>query len=216
MLTRVRDFGVTHAAEFPPASLGGEQFAVVGQVVEELTRQATAQSSSAGAARQGSANKASAREDLREDLQAIARTARAMSLDVPGLEDKFRMPRSGSDQALITTARAFAADALPLKAEFIRHEMPANFLEDLNSDIEKFELAVNSQNTGQEARVAATAAIDASIERGLNALQRLDAVVRNKFRGDPAKLAAWERAKHTQRVQRAKPEQPSPEPAPQT
>ena len=215
MLTRVRDFGATHAAEFPPTSFGGEQFAAVGQVVEELTRLATAQSSGAGSARLGSANRAASREELRDDLQAIARTARAMSLDVPGLEDKFRLPRSGSDQALLTTARVFAADAAPLKAEFVRHELPADFLEDLNRDIEAFERAVNSQNTGKGAQVTATAAIDAAVERGMNAVQRLDAVVRNKFRDDPARLAAWESAKHTPRVQRNKTEKPVPDTAPQ-
>jgi len=215
MLTRVRDFGVTHAAEFPAASLGGEQFAVVGQVVEELTRLATTQSTGAGAARQGSASRAEARDALREDLQAIARTARAMSLDVTGLENKFRLPRSGSDQSLLTSARAFAADAAPLKSDFIRHEMPADFLDDLNADIEAFERAVNSQNTGKGAQVTATAAIDAAVERGLNALQRLDAVVRNKFRNDPARLAAWESARHTPRLQRPKFEKPAPDGGPQ-
>ena len=203
MLTRVRDFGATHAAEFPPASFGGEQFAAVGQVVEELTRLATAQSSSAGSARLGSANRAAAREELREDLQAIARTARAMSLDVPGLEDKFRLPRSGSDQALLTTARVFAADAVPLKAEFVRHEMPANFIEDLNASISQMEEAIRDQNASKRARKAAVAAIDEAMDRGIEAVRRLDPVVRNKFGARPNVLAEWESARHTQRAPRS-------------
>jgi hypothetical protein len=200
MLTRVRDFGAAHAADFPPATLGGEQFALVRAVVEELTRHAAAQASGAGSARQGSASRAVARAALRDELQVITRTARAMALDMPGLETKFRLPRSGSDQSLLATARAFASDALPLKAEFIRHELPADFLESLNTEIEGFENAVNGQNTGKDTRVAATASIDTALERGMSAAQRLDALVRNKFRNDPAVLAAWVSASHTERT----------------
>jgi hypothetical protein len=43
-------------------------------------------------------------------LEAISRPALAMALSRSGLEDKFRAPRSISDQALLTTARAFAAE----------------------------------------------------------------------------------------------------------
>jgi hypothetical protein len=36
---------------------------------------------------------------LREDLEAINRTARAMAVDVPGLDDKFRVPRNNPRSA---------------------------------------------------------------------------------------------------------------------
>ena len=199
MLTRVRDFGVTHAAEFPPASLGGEQFAVVGQVVEELTRQATAQSSSAGAARQGSTNKAAAREDLREDLQAVARTARAMSLDVPGLEDKFRLARGVGDQPLLLLARTFADDAEPLKAEFVKRGLSADFVEELREAAAAFSDAINRKSQGRGKHVAATAAIDGLVERGIRHVREIDALVRNTFASDPSALAAWESASHVER-----------------
>jgi hypothetical protein len=202
MLTRVRDFGAARAASFPQDSLGGEQFAVVDAVVEDLSREAATQSSGVSSVQQATASRNGARETLRESLQAITRTARAMALDTPGLENKFRLPRSGSDQALLNTARAFAADALPLKAEFIRHELPATFLEDLQTDIADLERAIGSQNTGRGAHVTATASITAAIERGMSAARRLDAVIRNKFRDDPATLAAWESARHIERAGR--------------
>ncbi len=172
--------------------------------MKELEQHATTQTSSAGAARQGSTSRAVAHAALREDLLAITRTARALALDVPGLDDKFRLPRSGSDTALLNSARAFAADAAPLTAEFIRHELPADFLDDLNADIADFEQAVNSQNTGMDARVAATAAIDGALERGLKAVQRLDVIVRNKFHNDLSTLAAWTSASHVERAPKRK------------
>jgi hypothetical protein len=202
MLTRVRDFGAAHAALFPETALGGQLFDVLSVAVEDLTREAVTQTSGVSSVQQATASRSGAREALRESLQAITRTARAMALDTPGLENKFRLPRSGSDQALLNTARAFAADAAQVKAQFIRHELPATFLEDLQTDIADLERAIGSQNTGRGAHVTATASIDAAIERGMNAVRKLDAVVRNKFRDDPATLAAWESARHIERAGR--------------
>lgn len=203
MFKRVRDFGATHAASFPANTLGGELFATIGAVVTELDGHAAAQSSGGSSARQSTATKAVARAALREDLEAIRRTARSMALDSPGLDNKFRLPRNANDQVLLSTARAFAADAVPLTTEFVRHEMPSDFLADLNADIADFERAVNGQNLGIDTRVTATAAIDAAIERGMQAARRLDAVVRNKFSNDPARRAAWESARHTERLPRS-------------
>jgi hypothetical protein len=61
--------------------------------------------------------------------------------------------------------------------------------------------------------VTATAAIDELIERGLRIARRLDAIIRNKFRDDPARLAAWTSAHHVERAARRKQEkQPAPPP----
>lgn len=199
MLTRVRDFCTTHAASFPENSLGGQQSAAVSAAVEELSQEAATQSSGISSVQQATVSKAGAREALRESMQAISRTARVMALDTPGLENKFRLPRSGSDRRLLSTARAFAADALPLKAEFIRHELPATFIEDLRADIADLERAIGDQNTGRGTHVTATATIEEAVERAMNAVRRLDAIVRNKFRDDPATLAAWESARHVER-----------------
>jgi hypothetical protein len=199
MLTRVRDFGATHAANFPQNSLGSEQFGVVAAVVAELSQVAATQSFGVRSVQQATATRAAARLALRERLQAVSRTARAMALDSPGLETSFRMPRSGSDQALLTAARACVAAARPLADEFIRHELPANFLADLETDIADLERSIGRQNSNRDTHITATATIDSAIERGLSAVQKLDAIVSNKFRDDPAKLAAWESARHTER-----------------
>ncbi|MDX6694418.1 MAG: hypothetical protein QOF02_2021 [Blastocatellia bacterium] len=127
----------------------------------------------------------------------------------PGLEEKFRLPRgNANDQELLAAARACAADAVPLKAMFIEYGLPADFLEDLNDDIEAFEAAVAAQEAGRRERVTATAAIDEVIERGMQIVRRLDAIVRNVLRDQPAKLAAWESARHVERAPKRKKETP--------
>lgn len=194
MLKRVRDFGLTQTAAFPEASLGKELFSTITQLVTELESQGANQLSGRGAAQSSTATKATLREDLRETLLAINRTARVLAFETPGLDDKFRFPRGMNDQTLLTAARAFAADALPLKDKFIKHEMAANFIEKLNQQINGFEQAMTQKNAAVGTHVTAKIAIDDAIGRGLQTVRQLDVILRNKFNGDPALLAEWARA----------------------
>ncbi len=208
---RVREFGATRAAEFPLTTLAGELFASLNTIISELNTHTSNQASQQSGARESSTGKAAARDELRRDMEAISRTARVMALSTTGLENKFRAPRSISDQELLALARAFATDALPLKAEFVRRGLPDNFLEDLAADIADFEQAINRKIQRRGAQVAATAAIDGVIERGVNVVRELDAIMRNKYADDEATLAAWLSASRTERRQR---KQPAPAPQP--
>lgn len=201
MLVRVRDFGAENAGDFPASSVGGANFAVVGTVIGELEQSGAAQMS--GAAQQSTTQKAAARAGLREDLQAINRTANALALDNAGLDDKFRMPRGDNDQTLLAAARTFLAEAAPHKKDFTDYGLPADFLTELQADIEAFEQAATDKSTATGARVEATAAIDAAIQTGMTAVKKLDAVVSNKYRDDAGKLAAWTSVSHVERAPRA-------------
>jgi hypothetical protein len=204
MFARVQSFAAERAASFPAGSLGGQTVAELDNVVGELNSAGTTQTSGLSSVQRATAERDAAREALRESMQAITRTARVMAIDTPGLENKFRMPRSGSDPALIQSARAFAADALPLKAEFLRYGMVESFVEDFKEDIADLERAMGQQNTGRGAHVSATVAVESAAERGMNAVRKLDAIVRNKYRDDPATLAAWESARHVERTARTR------------
>lgn len=214
MFARARDFGAAHTSAFAPATRGGALFAELNAVVLELEAHATTQSSATSSAQQGTTTKAVARDRLRRQLEAINHTAHALAHDMPGLDDKFRMPRGNNDQNLLHTARAFAADAAPFAPKFIEFELPPSFSADLEAAIADFEQAVSHQQTGTQSHVAATAAIDATIERGMNIVSQLDAIVRNKFSDDAATLAAWQSARHTQRAPRSKPQPADAAPTP--
>lgn len=204
MFMRVQDFGSGHTTEFAATSLGRQLFTSLSTIVDELGSKGAAEVSGAGLSRQGTTTRQQARAALREDLEAINRTARAMADEVPGLDDKFRVPRNNNDQQLLNAARAAAVDAVPLSAQFIAHEMLADFLEDLNVDIEAMEAAMSEQSGGIGHRVAAAAAIDDAIDRGNEAVRKLDAIVRNKYANNPATLAEWTSASHTERAPRRK------------
>jgi hypothetical protein len=204
MFLRVQDFGVTHGNDFAAGSLGKQLFSKLSGIIAEIEGHSASEASGVGLARQGTATRGQAEDAVREDLEAINRTAPTMSAEVPGIEDKFRLPRNRGVQHLLSAARAFDIDATPLKDLFIARELPADFLEDLRADIDALEAAISRQASGVGSHVAAGAAIDDAIDRGAETVRNLDALVRNKYANNPAVLAEWTSASHTERNPRHK------------
>jgi hypothetical protein len=204
MFVRVQDFGVAHKSDFATGSLAKQHFTSLDGIINELEGHASAKESGFGLERQGTTTRSQARAELREDLVAINRTARAMSDDAPGTDGKFRLPRGNNDQNLIDAARAFLADATPLSSQFIAHELQADFLEDLQADIADLEAAISQQSSGGSNHVAANAAIDDAMNRGLDVVHKLDAIVKNKYASNPGARAVWLSASHSERAPRHK------------
>lgn len=202
-MLRVTEFGTAHAADFPATGFAGESFAELARVTGELRQFAVAKTSHQTTRRRQTTAKSSAREALLEDLRAINRSARAMARRIPGIDDKFRMPRKLNDQAFLTVALMFAADAEPLAEEFAKYELPANFLADLRADIAAFEKACADQSSAQNSATDANETIDDLIATGLDIVRDLDAVVKNRYRNDALTLSAWTRAAHVERPARA-------------
>ena len=196
MFRNVRELGSEHTAQFPAGSYGRELFGRLDAVISGLEEHALRQSTGKSSVREGISSKAAVRDELWRRLEAISRTARVIAFTSPGLEEKFRLTRGIGDQALIQLARTFAADAEPLKAEFIRRGMVATFIEDLREETEEFADAINLKSQGRSAHVAASAEIDELIEQGMRTVRELDAIFRNVFADDPSTLAAWESASH--------------------
>jgi hypothetical protein len=210
MLKQVKDFGLAHSASFPAGSLGKELFDSLAQLITNLDGHGATQISSRGAAQTSAAQKATLREELRDSLAAINRTARVLAVDSPGFEAKFRMPRNVTDQQLLIAARAFVLDATPLKDDFLKHELPADFLDQLSRLITTFEQASSQKSAAVGAHVATRLTIDETVANGLQTVRQLDAIVRNKFNGDPILLSAWVRASHVARRSRNPDAEPPP------
>jgi hypothetical protein len=202
MFVRVRNFGASVAGDFAPNGIGHQLFSTVAAVVGEIEAQASFKASGIGSARQGTITRAQARADLRDTLEAINRTARAMADVVPGLENKFRVPRNANDQQLLASARSFAADVVPFSADFTAHELPADLVANLNSDIAAMEAAIDSQSNAVGDHIAARAALDDAIGRGVDAVRKLGAIIKNKYGEQVAKLAEWTSVSHTERARR--------------
>ena len=200
----VRDFGAENAADFKAGSAGANNFAVVGAAAAEMEQSGAVQTS--GASGQMTAQKDVAIAEMREDLRAINRTARALAVDDSAVGALFRMPPGNNEQNLLAAARAFLTDATPLESQFVGFGLPADFLADLQADITNFEQAVGEKGAARSGKVSATAAIGGAVKNGLDGLRRLRAIVPNKYRDNPAKLAAGTSASHVERAAKKKPE----------
>jgi hypothetical protein len=203
-LARVHDFATAEVAFFPTTSVGGQLFAVIGSSLGQLNTHVSAQVGGGNTARQGTEQKDLAHEELYDLLMMMRRTSRSMEHEHPGVHAKFRVPPHLSTAELLGVAEHFATEATPLKPTFIAYGMPETFLEDLNELIADVRDALNDQTAGTRTRVTATAGIRETVDTAFTALRRVDPIVQNTFRDDPAKLAAWASAKHLERAPRRK------------
>src|SRR5262245_52581579 len=108
MLERVNAFHATHAKRyFPAGSAGDRMFEAVGGAIDDAARCSVDRARGRGAA----AVKAGARKTLWRSLDAIHRTARGISTDRPGFDQRFRLPRGNGNHTLLNASRAFASAA---------------------------------------------------------------------------------------------------------
>ncbi|HMG73516.1 MAG TPA: hypothetical protein VK582_08445 [Pyrinomonadaceae bacterium] len=213
-IVRVRDFGTHHVSDFAATSLANQIFTQFATALTKLDELAASQASGTGASREGTSTREDAREDLRRRMEAISRTARAIAIDTPGLEKLFRVPRGENDQIMLAAARAFAADAVPFAAQFVAHELPETFIDDLKASIANLEAAISHQSGAIGERAGSRAGIAAILEETMITLRKLDPIVRNKYADDPATLAEWTSASHIERAPKRKAESPSSTPPP--
>jgi hypothetical protein len=202
-------FGVKYATDFPAASMGGQQFALVSAAVTQTSGLGAAQVSGKDSAHSSVMSKVAGRFHLHDDLLGICGAAHSLALlGTAGLNGKFHMPRSGGDQALLNSARAFATDAVPFSAQFISLGLSATFLAQLGADITAFEAAISAKGAGVGAQAGATGGLESTAHQAAIALHVLKTIVPNTYRNNPSRLAEWATASHVEKhtpVPRAKP-----------
>lgn len=196
----VDTFGIANAADFPPASLGGQQFALIHTAVTQTATLGATQVSGADAAHSGVLSKVAARFHLHDDLLGISNAAHSLVLlGTAGLDGKFLLPRSGGDQALLNSARAFQTDAAAFSAQFISLGLHADFLTHLGADIADFETTITAKGAAVGAQAGATSGLEDTAQKAAVALHVLDTVVKNTYKNNPVKLAEWAVARHVEK-----------------
>lgn len=213
MFLRLKAFGASHT-DIPATTVWPQLLTDLNSVIADLDGHVSSEEIGKGAKLAGTTTRAAVREALREDIEAIVRTARVIGETKPGFDDKFRMPRGDNDQAMLDLARGIAAlvaDAA-VKAEFISHALPADFVEDLNSDITAMQAAISDQSEGRADVKSAGVSIDETDAQDMKTARAMDVVVKNFFRNNAAVLAEWETARHVERAPRRK--KPTPEEPP--
>ena len=193
-------FGVKYAADFPAASVGGQQFALVSAAVPQTATLGAAQVSGEESVHAGVLSKVACRFHLRDDLHNISEAAHSLALlGTAGLDGKFRLPRSGGDQALLNSARAFQTDAAAFSAPFVSLGLHGDFLTHLGSDITDFETVITAKGAALGEQAGATGGLEDTANKAAIALHVLNTIVKNTYKNDPAKLAEWATASHVEK-----------------
>ncbi|HEY5233295.1 MAG TPA: hypothetical protein VIK35_07180 [Verrucomicrobiae bacterium] len=206
---RVQTFGQDNTADFAAGSTALANFTIIGQVITGLDN------AKAGQKPGRNTSKEVLLDEIRLDIQNITRTAAAIAQTQPGFADSFRPPANGNEGVLLTTAdkflQQFAAQPA-LVAQFVAHEMSADFVTHLQNDRATVTTAQTQQESNRETGVGNTATIGQLIAQGMQALTTLDVIMHNKYAGNPDKMAAWLTASHIERDAKRS----NPQPAPQT
>jgi hypothetical protein len=204
---RVRGFDAQHIADFSEGGVARQLFSELIEGIATAQSLAAAQLAGIGDAHQSARSRNEARLALRQAIDAIFRIARIM-----GLESQFQKLAGHSDEDLINTATSYATHALPLKAQFIAHEMPADFIDDLNDDVATLRASIATQGDAVGDHVEATATLDATVDGLVENIRKQDGFMKNKYANNPGVLAEWISASHIERAPRRKSKATEPPP----
>lgn len=212
MLTNVFGFFRANLGKLPEDSLAGKTFTAIGEALTVMSGQVASKVASDTRARVHTVARAAAREALRSQLVTMSQTAQGMEIDVLGISKQFKAPDfPRRDKALIQAGRDFAASALPLRDKFIEHHLPPAFLDNLSGTVENLDRLIREQAGNKADGAKAADGFQKSLDEALTYLQRLDSIVPNALRDDPA-LAAWNVARHVVRSAGSKAEDNSQKP----
>lgn len=202
---RVDSFMDANSQDFLSTSKGGTLAAHLKTELANVTTLDVTKVNNVSTRHQGTVGRGDVRKALREQIKALCETAELVTIDHSEVKGVFtRKLRDRSDRTLIAIARSYAAAAAEVQLSFVEYNMPADFVASMNANADSLEQFMSRQTEGTGARVNTNAAIEESLQRMSETIERLDVIVRNRYRDDPAKLAAWQSARHLERAPRSK------------
>lgn len=204
MLLRVLAFAAAKPQLFTAGSLVAALLAAIDQSMQRLSAHESSQTSAREDARISTIKRSAARDALREQIDAIGQTAKALKFQ------QFWQVRDRSDRALAQTAETFIQRAEPLRDAFIENHLPADFIERLKSSLDELNQTIRAQVNRESARIASTTGLEQTRNDALAALERLDPLMENLLRDDLPTLAAWRSARRVERYSGRKRPEPTP------
>ena len=202
----VREFITQRLDEYSPTGVVRQLYAKLQTLITKFESLGAAQVAGMSEAHQHTDSRGSARLALRQAVEAISSVARAM-----GLAKEFPLPDGGSDNNLLNMARSYVPKVQARKAEFLEHEMPADFIEDLQADITALDTAIAEHRNAVGDHIEASGAIDETDEEIDEVIDNIDAILRPKYANNRPVLTEWLSARHVERApQRAKASAPPP------
>jgi hypothetical protein len=209
-MNKVTVFLTPRLPDFSANKAANVKMPLIIQRVGNLSAKREAQLSGGGNTTQKSGVARNQFQELLDAMRDFVNFATIMAVDLPDMENKFRMPRSLSRRAIIAAARVFAADAAAFKSDFINYGLPDSFIEDLLAKAESLEQTLAELSSATESRVGAGSELDNELREISALIRQVDPIIKMVYRNDPANLAAWTFANHIQRFGKSKPKPPTP------
>jgi hypothetical protein len=205
-LDRVTTFGIENHADLPAGCEAIARFANVATFSGKLNGFKVGQL-------RGPASLQALLDALWLDFKDIARTARAIDLDEPGFIGFYRLPGETTESNIKTHAdsllarlqdapadpTAQLAEKAALRAKFIGKLIPADFVEDLRADRDAIDGKKLTNTADNLEGLESTESISVLLIEGGKEVTRLDAMMQNLYRRNPAKLHAWLAASRVER-----------------
>jgi hypothetical protein len=206
MLVRSREAFAQSVNDFSEGGAARQTFARLQTRIPKVEQLAAAFGVGRSGAKQGTQTINDAREAILADLFAIREAAKVL-----GVEEKFPYPPRKNDEQLLQLAGVYANNAVPLKADLIAHELPADFLDDLAADLAELQSAFAERMNAVGDHIAARQELDDELAGGVEDVRDLTGFMKVKYANNPGKLAEWAAATHIERAPRRS--KPTPPPA---
>jgi hypothetical protein len=133
----------------------------------------------------------------RSQLVHLARVAQRAAKEVPGMAQKFDLPRIPiRNLAFRTVARTMVEEAQQQKELLVKHGLVEQVLDSLGQSLDQFDEAVEQAAEGRRVHIGAAANLTAIADEVVQIVKVLDGLNRFRFATEPDLLAAWTAARN--------------------
>jgi hypothetical protein len=189
----------TVLTDMPPDSEGAlaalglrEQYAII-------IAGTAAQSGFSGTARMGAAQRALARKHIYDYLARLSGSAKIIGRKNPGFEQNFPSPSGKDDNQLLADARSVAPKAIEQKTLLMGRGYTLEYLQSGAGFVEDFEESLETSYDALSSRGEAVGGKLSAYDKADEFFDSLNDFVKNFYRDQPQKLAAWRIATRIER-----------------
>jgi len=211
MYLRVIECVDTVLTDMPPDSEGALAAQGLREQYDIIIASTAAQSGFSGTARMGAAQRALARKNIYDYLMALSRSAKIIGRRETGFEQNFPSPAGKDNNQLLADARSVAPKAIEHKTLLMGRGYTLEYLQSGAGFVEDFEESLETSYDALSSRGEAVGGKLSAYDKADEFFDSLNDFVKNYYRDQPQKLAAWRIATRIERSPaRKKEEEPKP------
>jgi hypothetical protein len=208
MYLRALECRETVLTDMPPDSEGALAAAGLREQYDIIIANTAAQSGFSGTSKMGAAQRELARKNIFKYLSTLAGSAKIIGRKNPGFEQNFPSPSGKDDNQLLADARAEAPKAIEHKTLFMGRGIKLEYLQSGAEFVEDFEESLETSYDALSSRGEAVGGKLSAYDLADEFYDSLNDFVKNYYRDQPQKLAAWKNATRIERSPQKKKDEP--------